>query len=138
MRQKTKLDEKQITLIERLAADQCTCREIAYYLDIDEETIHKNKFYSQIFEKGRQNGRRKLKRVMFKAALKGNIQMQIWLSKQILGYSEKTITGNDTDSQLVLSYRLPDKTDSTAPTNNNSSISLQTEYKVMESANEET
>lgn len=73
--------------VESLAGINCTVAEIAAYFDVDKRTIER-RFMPQII-KGRENGRSSLRRLMYAKAKEGNVVMMIWLSKQMLGYSDK-------------------------------------------------
>ena len=70
-----------------LAAINCSYDEAAAVLDCDPRTIQRN--YAAVFKKGREKGRMSLKRKMWQTAMGGNVTMQIFLSKQLLGYSDK-------------------------------------------------
>lgn len=76
--------EKQI---EGLAAINCTWSEIVAVTGIPERTA-KRKF-GTIYKKGRESGKSSLKRKMWEHAMGGNTTMMIWLSKQMLGYTDK-------------------------------------------------
>jgi hypothetical protein len=84
-RPKLNIDPNQIL---KLAAMGCSNREIAAFVDCDESTI-RDRFPAEV-QKGRENGKTKLRRLMWQNAEKGNAVMQIWLSKNILGYVDKT------------------------------------------------
>lgn len=73
--------------VEKLAAMGCSNREIAAFFDCDEAVIRKR--FSAECDKGREKGKSKLRRLMWQSAERGSHVMQIWLSKQILGYAEK-------------------------------------------------
>lgn len=103
-----KLDEKKLKIMAGLASLHCTFPEIAAALSVDETTLYKNEKYSSIIHKGREKGKMKLRRAMFKSALGGNVVMQIWLSKQLLGYSEKTVYDPTGNISVTLQYKLPD------------------------------
>lgn len=73
--------------VEKLAAMYCTMKEIAAFFDCSVDTLE-NRF-SDVIAKGREKGKSKLRRLQWQSAEKGNIVMQIWLGKQILGQSDK-------------------------------------------------
>lgn len=91
-RPKIKIDVNQF---EKLCHLQCTLVEISEYFGCSEDTIyrwcklHYGLTFAEIFKKKSSGGRISLRRSMFEAALKGNITMMIWLSKQYLGMSDK-------------------------------------------------
>ena len=73
--------------VEKLASFGCTNTEIASFFGCDESLIRKS--YSEYLAKGRDKGKIRLRTMMWKTAENGNVSMQIWLSKQILGMSDK-------------------------------------------------
>lgn len=73
--------------VEKLAALNCSSEEVADWFGVDKRTIER-RFMSQL-KKGRSNGKISLKRKMFEMAIGGNCTMAIWLSKQMLGYTDK-------------------------------------------------
>jgi hypothetical protein len=73
--------------VEKLAAINCSYAEIASVLSVSVSTLTKG--YSQHIEKGRESGKASLKRKMWDTAMQGNVTMLIWLSKQMLDYSDK-------------------------------------------------
>ena len=76
--------------LEKLAAIHCTNTEIAAVMDCDSSLLSKPP-YSEIIAKGKEKGKMSLRRAMYNSAVtKGNIAMQIWLSKQLLGMREPT------------------------------------------------
>lgn len=86
-RPRLKIDLDQV---EKLAAINCTNTEIAAVLGCDSSLLSKPRF-SGVIAKGRERGKMSLKRKMWDTAMGGNVTMQIWLSKQMLGYTEKQI-----------------------------------------------
>lgn len=86
-------------LVEELAAINCTMKEIAAVVGCSVDTLE-NRF-SDVIQKGRERGKMSLKRAMFDSAVtKGNVVMQIWLSKQMLGYTEKREVANTQEAEL--------------------------------------
>lgn len=110
MARPVKLDGDKLRVLEELAYIQCTYREIANLMGIHEDTLFKNKYYSSLIEKGRERGKTSLRRAMFKSALGGNVVMQIWLSKQLLGHSDKAVVDTNNRVSLTLNYKLPQTT----------------------------
>lgn len=76
--------------VEKLAAMGCSNREIAAFFDCDESVI-RNRFPA-VVAKGQEKGKSKLRRLMWQSAEKGSYVMQIWLSKQLLGMTDKMET----------------------------------------------
>ena len=74
--------------VRRLAQIQCPVTEIAAFFGCDPKTIY-NRFSTEI-EKGRENGKTKLRQAQYQTAMSGNVSMQIWLGKQLLGQTDKS------------------------------------------------
>lgn len=104
-----KITPDKLKLIEEMAVVQCTYREIATIIGVHEDTLFRNKEYTEIIEKGKERGRTTLRKLMFQNAMKGNVVMQIFLSKQMLGYSDKHVIDANNKISLTLNYRLPEK-----------------------------
>jgi hypothetical protein len=81
-----------LKLVEDLARIHCTEIEIASVLGFTPEGFRKRKRRQPelvgVIEKGREAGRMSLRRLQWQSASKGNVVMQIWLGKQILGQRE--------------------------------------------------
>jgi hypothetical protein len=56
---------------------------------------------AELIEKGKDEGRRSLRRLQWGQAEKGNITMLIWLGKQMLGQREKFPDEENKPAQLV-------------------------------------
>jgi hypothetical protein len=79
-------------VVEKLASIQCTDEEIAAVLGVHSDTIKRRKKvpeYAEILANGRAKGRASLRRLQWKSAEVGNVTMQIWLGKQLLGQRDK-------------------------------------------------
>ena len=87
---KHKIDTKQL---EQLASFGCTNREIASFFDCSESLLKKS--YSSFLTKGRDKGKIRLRQMQWKSAENGNVTMQIWLGKQLLGQSEQPMVMED-------------------------------------------
>jgi len=94
-------------LVKYLASINCTNEEIAAACGVSKDTIERR--FAAIANEGRINGRSSLKKWMSDAAKNGNVTMMIWLSKQLLGYSDKLETKND--STVTLGNITPDQAD---------------------------
>lgn len=81
----------------KLAAIGCTDAEIATWFDIAYETLRYN--FREIMAKGRQDLKTALRTAMIKNAMNGNAALQIFLSKNLLGYSDNP-TNNDDNQPL--------------------------------------
>ena len=73
--------------VEKLAGLGCSNTEIASFFDVGEHVIRKS--YAEFLEKGKENGKIRLRQWQMKAAQKGNVAMLIWLGKQMLGQTDK-------------------------------------------------
>jgi hypothetical protein len=110
-RPKKIVDEK---LIYKLAMIHCTNPEIASILGIGVDTLQRN--YGDVIRSGRESGKQKLRRTMWQSALAGNVTMMIWLSKNILGYTDnilvseekKPLPWSDDENKIVEPTATPD------------------------------
>ena len=73
--------------VEKLAGLGCTNIEIASFFKCSETTLTRN--YGVNLEKGRDEGKIRLRQYQWKAAKAGNVAMLIWLGKQLLGQTDK-------------------------------------------------
>ena len=80
---KKPIDEK---LLGTLAKVQCTMEEMAAACDCSKDTLERR--YAAFIKKAQESGKSSLRRVQWKNALGGNVAMQIWLGKQLLGQRE--------------------------------------------------
>lgn len=83
-RPKLEIDER---LVENLASIGCTNREIAAACNCSVDTLTDR--FSEVMDKGRENGKTRLRKKQIEVALQGNVSMLIWLGKQMLGQAEK-------------------------------------------------
>ena len=87
---------------ESLCAIQCTEEEILSVLKVSKDTLLRwckeiyNTDFATIYEEKRQLGKASLRRMQWKTAEKGNVTMQIWLGKNLLGQKESI----DIDTKL--------------------------------------
>jgi hypothetical protein len=96
---KTGRPQKEINMeqVAVLAQIHCTDEEIAAVMDVSVRTILRRKKradFQEFIATGRAKGRASLRRLMWETA-KGDSKsagtMQIWLSKNILGYTDKVL-----------------------------------------------
>lgn len=78
------IDERQVTA---LAGIGCTYDEMAGILDVNKEVLIRR--FSNHIEKARKTMRMSLRRWQLRSAEHGNVAMQIWLGKQLLGQTDK-------------------------------------------------
>lgn len=74
-------------MVEKLAGIGCTVQEIGAVVGCSPDTI--NRRFAGELDKGRENGKTRLRKKQTEIALKGNVTMLIWLGKQMLGQSDK-------------------------------------------------
>lgn len=89
-RPKKVIDPKQV---ESLAGINCTVDEIAAVIGCDKRTLERR--FAANIKRGREHGRSSLRRMMYEKAKEGNVTMMIWLSKQLLGYTDKVEQKNE-------------------------------------------
>jgi len=86
-------------LVYRLACIQCSDQEIAEVVGTSVQTLRKR--FGKILDKGKQEGRKSLRRAMYEKALNGDSRLQIFLSKQYLGMRD---TPEDGESKAPLPW----------------------------------
>ena len=109
---------------EKLCGIFCTRREVCTFFDVSEDTIERwcKKTYgvnfAVVYEQKKDNGRISLRRAMFQGALKGNVALLIWLSKQHLGMTDKAEETIKQEIKQEITYatewgsKLPDEANS--------------------------
>lgn len=95
-------------LVGKLAAIGCTHPEIAAICGCSQDTIERR--FADIIEKGKQEGKSSLRRLQWKSAQDGNIAMQIWLGKQLLGQREPRYElSGPNGGEIVVKFALADQ-----------------------------
>ena len=94
---KYKIDTDQVI---KLAQFGCTNKEIGEFFGCSPDLIEKS--YSEFLTKGRSEMKMRLRQLQWKSAEKGNVTMQIFLGKNILGQQDKIET-SELDEPLVWS-----------------------------------
>ena len=84
----------------KLASFGCSNVEIADFYGCDESLIRKS--YSEYTRKGRASGKTRLRQLQWDSAEAGNVTMQIFLGKNMLGLQDK-IEQTELDEPLVWS-----------------------------------
>ena len=80
-----------INILANLAQIGCPDYEIAKILNISPRTLSRN--YAEFIDENREKGKASLRKKMWDKALKkDNTMMQIWLSKNYLGFKDKIET----------------------------------------------
>ena len=91
-RPRKEIDKK---VFEGLCRIQCTEEEIADAFECDVNTVNSwckrtyKKGFSEVFRQKRGQGKVSLRRMQWKSAEGGNVTMQIWLGKNLLGQVDK-------------------------------------------------
>jgi hypothetical protein len=97
---------------EALAALQCTFDEIASGLGVSLSTLERrrkeNPELDEAIKRGRELGKRSIRRLQYDAAKKGNVTMLIWLGKQWLKQADKVETEHTGDIHLHFDERAKD------------------------------
>jgi hypothetical protein len=94
-------------LVEQLARIHCTLEEIGSIVKCSPDTLRRR--FSKIIKNAEREGKMSLKRAMWKKALtEENTTMQIWLSKNILGYTDKVETEQVGQTTFKLAYTKED------------------------------
>lgn len=78
------IDQK---MVEKLASIGCTGEEIAAVLGCCRDTIYAR--FSDSLKKGQNQAKIALRRLQWQSATTGNVTMQIWIGKNMLGQSNK-------------------------------------------------
>ena len=86
-------------LVYRMACIQCSDQEIAEVVGTTVQTLRKR--FQKILDKGKQEGRKSLRRAMYEKAMNGDSRLQIFLSKQYLGMRD---TPEDGESKAPLPW----------------------------------
>ena len=73
-------------LVYKLACIQCTPEEIAEVVGLGVASLKKR--FGSLIEKGKQQGKKSLRRAMWEKAINGDTRVQIFLSKQYLGMKD--------------------------------------------------
>jgi len=86
-RPKIILTGEQLDTMDKLASIHCTNEEIADVIGVSSDTLARN--YAERLQKMRSTGKMSLRRHMWLKAQEGNVVMQIWLSKNLLGFKDR-------------------------------------------------
>ena len=80
---KYKIDTKEVQTLARFG---CTNKEISEFFGCSADLIEKS--YSEFLTKGRAESKLRLRQMQWKSAESGNVTMQIFLCKNMLGQSD--------------------------------------------------
>ena len=89
-RPKIEIDEE---LLYKLATIHCTMKEMSDILEVSQDTLKRN--FAHIIDKGKSDGKMRLRRKQVEVAMSGNHTMLIWLGKQMLGQSDSPMSDDD-------------------------------------------
>ncbi len=78
-------------MVMSLAHIHCTPEEIGAVMDIPVHTLTQRPEFPGVYKKGWEGGKKSLRRMQWEAAEKGNVIMQIFLGKQLLGQADKWV-----------------------------------------------
>ena len=88
--------EVDVEILKNLASIGCPTYEIASVMNVSARTLKRN--FAEIIEQNREKGKASLRKKMYdKAVRKDNTMMQIFLSKNMLGMSDKVQQTNVTE-----------------------------------------
>ena len=88
--------EVDVEILKNLASIGCPTYEIASVMNVSARTLKRN--FAEIIEQYKQKGKSSLRKKMYdKAVKKDNTMMQIFLSKNMLGMSDKVQQTNVTE-----------------------------------------
>ena len=88
------------TQIQKLASLGCTNKEMSEFFGCSADLLEKS--YSEFITKGRAEQKIRLRQLQWKSAEKGNVTMQIFLGKNMLGQQDKIETA-ELDEPLIWS-----------------------------------
>ena len=94
---KYNIDTKQV---QKLASLGCTNKEISEFFGCSADLLERS--YSEFLTKGRAEQKIRLRQLQWQSAEKGNVVMQIFLGKNMLGQQDK-IEQTELDEPLVWS-----------------------------------
>ena len=80
-------------LLYKLATIHCTMREMVDIIGVSEDTLKRR--FAGIIDKGKADGKMRLRRKQVEVAMSGNHTMLIWLGKQMLSQADSPITEED-------------------------------------------
>lgn len=102
-RPRIKIDEEQVR---KLAAINCTMVEIASIMNVSVDTLERR--CADIIKSGKAHGRMSLRRKMFEMAMGGNSAIAIFLSKNMLDYSDRYQVHDSEKNVYKEDYLRPD------------------------------
>jgi hypothetical protein len=98
---------------DKLCNIHCTLIEISEWFNCSEDTIEravkreKGMGFADYYKKKSGRGKISIRRKMFDVAQSGNVTMLIWLSKQLLGYTDKVEQKQEITKAEVTIVKIP-------------------------------
>jgi len=92
------LNEGQILELAKL---HCTYKEIAAVMDCSVDTLERR--FADLINKGKEQGKKTLRKWQWDLAAKGNLGMLVWLGKQWLGQRDKA---EDEAQQIIFNVQV--------------------------------
>lgn len=89
-RPKIEIDEE---LLYKLATIHCTMKEMVDIIGVSEDTLKRN--FAGIIDKGKAEGKMRLRRKQIEVAMQGSAPMLIWLGKNMLNQSDSPVNTDD-------------------------------------------
>jgi hypothetical protein len=80
-------------LLYKLANIHCTMKEMVDIIGVSEDTLKRR--YAGIINKGKAEGKMRLRRKQIEVAMQGSAVMLIWLGKQMLSQQDSPIQDDD-------------------------------------------
>ena len=95
-------EEIDYALVRRYAQAQCTQAMIAASLHLSLSKCEHDEEFKRVYAEGKEEGKTALLNMQYQTAMKGNVQMQMWLGKQHLKQADKVETKNDDRVTIVI------------------------------------
>lgn len=113
-RKKVKID---YDTVKNLAKICCTQEEIASVLGCSVKTLQRRKQFNKAYQDGLNDARASLRRLQWKSAASGNITMQIFLGKNLLGQRDRFAEDERSEDKekVTIINDLPQEPQSEAP-----------------------
>lgn len=93
------------SLVRRLAKIHCTASEIGSMVGLSARALSSRPEFPRIYKNGWDSGSMSLRRMQWMTAEKGNMVMQIFLGKQMLGQSDKVWMSTPPGEPIELSMK---------------------------------
>jgi len=100
-----KPSELDIEQLQALASIHCTMEEIALVMGVSRDHLYRR--YKDVIDVGYAQGKRSLRRRMWEAVEKGNVQMMIHMAKHILGHREDAAEKEDASKWNIIVHEIP-------------------------------